>query len=235
MYSLLLSSKSGARCFCRTSPPPPPLDFAATHQAAAQLHTRVADGQPASRRAQALNGAWAVEARASRTYQQGVGILSTAVDVANASRTLAAGAEAKVGRGAPLFVAGLVFFRLRGTAGLRGCTRKCLLVSRVYPFSLEILSMCTASKTQLCERPNSNQAPRPRIHYTILKSVLWPRVSRSSGTLKTTRPSAIFVSVFLRRATPSVLLPLIVFYSCRKISPNPRWRWPTCSFKWFSA
>lgn len=55
-----------------------------------------------------MNGAWTLEARASRTYQDGVGILSTAANDAMVARALAAGAEAKVRQMALVAISGLV-------------------------------------------------------------------------------------------------------------------------------
>lgn len=50
-----------------------------------------------AKRMQTLRGAWSLEARASRAYLSGVHILSDALKEAEAGRTDAAGAEAKVG------------------------------------------------------------------------------------------------------------------------------------------
>lgn len=47
---------------------------------------------------QTLRGAWALEARSSRAYLDGLNILSAAVEEAEIGRTMAAGAEAKVRR-----------------------------------------------------------------------------------------------------------------------------------------
>ncbi|CAM9306733.1 unnamed protein product [Pylaiella littoralis] len=59
-----------------------------------------------TKRMQTLRGAWALEARSSRAYLDGLNILSAAVEEAKIGRTMAAGAEAKVAL-ADLYIQGV--------------------------------------------------------------------------------------------------------------------------------
>jgi len=76
------------------------------------LRSRAANGARAAGRAQ-TDGACAVEARSSRTYQDGVDILLRAANDAMATSTLAAAAEAKVELRTLLAVSGQVL-RIEG-------------------------------------------------------------------------------------------------------------------------
>lgn len=140
------------RCCFRASPLHPPCRLSgrppSPHQAITTSRALAATGQPAARRAQTLTGATAVEARASRTYQEGVDILSTAANVAQATRTMAACAEAKVGRR----TAGSDIFVLEQRTGLVVCACECLV--SLFPLP-SIVSICFEHPA--LQRSNSDQ------------------------------------------------------------------------------